>query len=220
MKPIKPKNLHGRRPSPLQNRMTPDGKIEAVSARGLFTGNRGVLHGCDKRLKPWLWRHKNWVLCVLEFKGRHRELMTPKRWTELFFLDEAVALAAGHRPCAECRRQAFNAWMDAMSAGAGIARPSAPDLDKRLHSERAVPGARAMQTHRARLEDLPTGAFVLAPETGAPALVLEDRLLPWSHTGYGAAMRRAAGPVVLLTPPTSVAALQGGYAPLLHPSAA
>lgn len=200
--------------------MTPDGRIEVVRARGLFTGNRGVLHSPDKRLKPALWRHKNWIICALQFKGRHRQLMTPNRWTELFFLDEAVALAAGHRPCAECRRQAYNAWMDAMSTGAGVSRPSAPDVDKRLHAERAVPGARAMQTHQANLEDLPDGAFILAPDTGAPAIVFDDRLTPWTHTGYGAPVRRGAGVVTTLTPPTSVAALRGGYAPILHPSLA
>lgn len=191
-----------------------------MPARGLFTGNRGVLHGTDKRLKPALWRHKNWIICALQFKGRHRTLMTPNRWTELFFLDEAVALAAGHRPCAECRRQAYNAWMDAMSVGAGCKRPSAPDLDKRLHRERAISGARAMQRHQAKLEDLPDGAFVFAPHTDQPALVVGDRLLPWSHSGYGKPLKRKPGAVTLITPPTSVAALNGGYAPLLHPSAA
>jgi len=98
--------------------------------------------------------------------------MAPNRWTELFFLDEAVALAAGHRPCAVCRRQAYNAWMDAMSAGAGVPRLSAPGVDKRLHAERAVPGARAMQTYQVRLEDLPDGAFILEPNSGTPAWVI------------------------------------------------
>ena len=200
--------------------MTPDGQIQAVSARGLFTGNRGVLHRPDKRLNPALWRHQSWIICALQFKGRHRQLMTPNRWTELFFLDEAVALAAGHRPCAECRRQAYNAWMDAMSAGAGGSRHSASDVDKRLHAERAIPGARAMQTRQAKLEDLPDGAFIRTPDMGAPALVLGDRLLPWTHMGYSKPVRRGAGAVTTLTPPTSLAALRGGYAPLFHPSSA
>jgi hypothetical protein len=217
---LEPKNLTNSRPSPLQNRVTPDGRIEAVPARGLFTGNRGVLHRPDKRLNPALWRHKNWIICALQFKGRHRQLMTPNRWTELFFLDEAVALAAGHRPCAECRRQAYNAWMDAMSAGAGVPRPSAPDVDKRLHAERAIPGARAMQTHQAKLQDLPDGAFILEPGSGTPALVLGDNLLPWTHTGYRKPVHRGVGTVTTLTPPTSLAALRGGYAPLFHPSSA
>lgn len=206
------------RPSPLQNRMSPAGNIEAVATRGLFTGNRGVLHDDAYRLKPARWKHRNWIICVLEFKGRWRRVMTPKRWTELFFLDEAVALAAGHRPCAECRRAAYNAWMDAYAAGAGVARPAAPEIDATLHGERAVPGARRLRRHECRLEDLPDGAFVLT-EAGAPALVTDDRLLPWSFEGYGPAIRRPTGRAVLLTPPASVASLRGGYRPTLHASA-
>lgn len=208
----------GNRPSPLQNRVTPTGEIEAVDARGLFTGNRGVLHDDDYRLGPARWKHRNWIICVLEFKGRHREVMTPRRWTELFFLDEATAFAAGHRPCAECRRSAYNAWMDASAAGRGVTRPSAPEIDAVLHVERAVPGARRLRRHEAQLEDLPTGAFVLTDD-GAPALVLADRLLPWTHLGYGVPLPRGVGRAVTLTPPASLAALQAGYVPALHPTA-
>ena len=206
------------RPSPLQNRVTPEGAFEAVAARGLFTGNRGVLHDERYQMLPARWKHQNWIICALEFKGRWRRVMTPRRWTELFFLDEAVALAAGHRPCGECRRAAYNAWMDAMAAGRRIARPAAKDLDRMLHAERAIPGARAQRRHHARLEDLPDGAFVATEATG-PALVLGDRLLPWSHAGYGAPKPRPQGATMLLTPPTSVAALRAGFAPVLHASA-
>ena len=206
------------RPSPLQNRMTPTGEIDAVEARGLFTGNRGVLHDDAYALRPARWKHRNWIICVLQFKGRHRQVMTPRRWTELFFLDEAVAFAAGHRPCAECRRQAYNDWMAAFTAGLGRARPSAPEADTILHRQRAIPGARRLCRHSAQLEDLPDGAFVLSPDD-RPALVLGDRLLPWSHTGYGPALRRPRGRVPLLTPPASVAAFRAGYRPQLHPSA-
>lgn len=206
------------RPSPLQNRMTPIGEIDAVAARGLFTGNRGVLHDDAYTLRPARWKHRNWIICVLQFKGRHRQVMTPRRWTELFFLDEAVAFAAGHRPCAECRRQAYNDWMAAFTDGLGRARPSAPEADAILHGQRAVPGARRLCRHTARLEDLPDGAFVLATDD-RPALVLGDRLLPWSHTGYGAPLPRSPGSVALLTPPGSVAAFRAGYRPRLHPSA-
>lgn len=206
------------RPSPLQNRVRPTGEIDAVDARGLFTGNRGVLHDEEFQLRPARWKHKNWIICALEFKGRWRAVMTPRRWTELFFLDEAVALAVGHRPCAECRRAAYNAWMDAYAEGSGRPRPRAQDLDKLLHAERAKPGARDLRRHTCRLEDLPDGAFVLA-EDGGPALVKGDALHPWSHRGYGAPIRRPAGEAVLLTPPASVAALRAGFAPVLHPSA-
>lgn len=205
------------RPSPLQNRVAPTGEIEAVAARGLFTGNRGVLHDDAFRLGAARWKHKNWIVCVLEFKGRWRPVMRPRRWTELFFLDEAVAFAAGHRPCAECRRAAYNAWMTAYAAGAGRSRPSAGDLDKLLHADRAIPGARRLRRHDARLEDLPDGAFVLT-DAGAPALVRGDRLLPWSHDGYGAPTPRRPGRVLLLTPPATVAALRAGYPVALHPS--
>lgn len=206
------------RPSPLQNRMTPVGELEAVAARGLFTGNRGVLHDDRFQMGQARWKHKNWIICALEFRGRWRRIMTPRRWTELFFLDEAVALAVGHRPCAECRRQAYNAWMDAYAAGAGRPRPRAADLDRLLHDERAHPGARRLRRHRANLADLPDGAFVLT-ETETPALVLGDSLRPWSHNGYGSPLPRLRTEVTLLTPPASVAALQAGYQPLLHPSA-
>jgi len=206
------------RPSPLQNRVAPTGEIAAVSARGMFTGNRGVLHDDAFTLKPARWKHRNWIICALAFRDRWRAVMTPRRWTELFFLDEAVAFAAGHRPCAECRRAAYNAWMDALAEGRGAPRGSAGAADALLHGERAVPGARSLKRHQARLEDLPSGAFVLTA-AGAPALVLEDRLLPWSHTGYGAPEPRGAGPAVLLTPPASVAAFRAGYRPRLHPSA-
>lgn len=206
------------RPSPLQNRMTPEGALEAVPARGLFTGNRGVLHDGDFNIRPARWRHKNWIICALSFKGRHREIMTPRRWTELFFLDEATALAAGHRPCAECRRQAFNAYFDAFAEGAKRSRLKAPDLDAELHAERAVPGARRQRRHEASAEDLPDGAFVL-DEGGAPGMLLDDAWLPWSHFGYGRPVPRPKGGVMLLTPPGSVNALRAGFAPVLHPSA-
>jgi len=206
------------RPSPLQNRVAPTGEIEAAAARGLFTGNRGVLHDDGFRLGPARWKHRNWIVCRLAFKGRWRAVMSPRRWTELFFLDEAVAFAAGHRPCAECRRAAYDAWMDALAAGLASPRPRALEADALLHAERAEPGARRLRRHRTRLEDLPDGAFVLT-DAGAAALVLEDRLLPWTHDGYAAPLPRRPGAVTLLTPPATVAALRAGYRPCLHPTA-
>jgi hypothetical protein len=207
------------RPSPLQNRVTPTGEIEAVPARGLYTGNRGVLHGDGYTLGAARWKHRNWIICALAFKGRRRALMTPRRWTELFFLDEAVALAAGHRPCAECRRAAYNSWMAAVTEGLGRPRPAAPEADRLLHQERAVPGARRLKTHVAAMAGLPDGAFVLTAE-GQPALTLGDSLRPWTHFGYGPPVARPKGQARLLTPPMNVAALRAGYRPTLHPSAA
>ncbi len=204
--------------SPLQNRVSPTGEIEAVAARGNFTGNRGVLHDNDKNLLPARWKHKNWIICELQFKSIHRNVMTPRRWTELFFLDEAVALAAGHRPCAKCRRGAYNAYISALKKNGVDICSDFQRLDASLHRERALPGARVCRYHKARLEDLPDGAFVLA--AGTPALVIQDKILPWSHYGYGFPMPRFVGEVVLLTPPLSIKAMNSGFRPIIHPSAA
>jgi hypothetical protein len=198
--------------------MTPTGSLDAVPARGLFTGNRGVLHNAQFEVQPARWKHRNWIICALSFKARHRAVMTPRRWTELFFLDESVALAVGHRPCAKCRRSAYNAWMDAASAGLGIQRPRAPEADALLHQERATPGARQLRQHPAQLGDLPDGAFVLTAD-GAPALIQGESLVPWFHGGYGAPFARGVGKTTLLTPPTNVAALRAGYRPQIHSSA-
>jgi len=203
---------------PLQNRVTPTGEIIATAARGLFMGNRGVLHDDRKRLGPARWKHKNWVTCRLRFKGRRRTLMTPRRYTELFFLDEAVALAAGHRPCGECRRGDYNRFLDIWAQVLG-ARPGAKAFDAALHAERAVPGARRLKRHPARLEALPDGVFVLRESDTVPYLVLGDALRPYSPAGYGPPVRRPSGSVMMLTPPKTAAVLRAGYAPVLHPSA-
>src|SRR5437879_1969205 len=118
---------------PRQNRVTPFGQIVATPERGDFMGNRGVIHDRDGRIrKPW--RVKRWLICLLQFKGEKRAVMTPGLYTELFFLDEATALAAGHRPCALCRRERYNAFRDAWHVGE--TRPSAIAIDERLHTER------------------------------------------------------------------------------------
>lgn len=195
---------------PLQNRVWPTGEIVAHPARGLFTGNRGVLHGAEKRLGRARWRHKAWIICTLEYKGTRREVMAPGRWTELFFLDEAVALAAGHRPCALCRRAAFRAFAEA------IALPRAPQIDAALHEARVTRDRRQI-THRAEAEALPDGAFVLHRD--APHLVVGASLLPWAPGGYGAPVARPGGTLTVVTPAPSIAALAAGYAPVLHPSA-
>ena len=123
------------RPSPLQNRVLPTGDIVAIPARGTMTGNRGILHRPDKTLGAARWRHKAWICCTLDWQARRREVMAPNRWTELFFLDEAVALAAGHRPCAYCRRAAYLAFRAAWARASG-ATPKAPEIDATLHGAR------------------------------------------------------------------------------------
>jgi len=204
---------------PLQNRVTPTGDIVAVAARGLFMGNRGILHDASRRLGVSRWKHKVWIVCRTCFRGRRRVVMAPRRYTELFFLDEAVAIAAGHRPCFECRRREFHAWQAAWLAGNGLsAPPRAAEMDAALHAARIEPGTRRQRTWQSPLGALPDGSYVLWQ--ARPHIYLDGTLRPWSHTGYGAAV--AAPPedeVVVLTPRPSVGALRGGYRPVCHPSA-
>ncbi len=203
---------------PLQNRVTPFGEIVAVPARGLFMGNRGVLHDEHKRLGRRRWVLKAWLICRLAFKGRQREVMTPRRYTELFFLDEAAAIAAGHRPCYECRREAFRLWQDAWWDGTHAEiRPRAPEIDACLHAERVEPRTRRQLGWTSALETLPAGAFVAID--GSAYLVQTDGLRRWSWRGYGKMIARTQGAVSVLTPRSSTAALRAGYRPMLHPSA-
>jgi hypothetical protein len=203
---------------PLQNRVTPDGDIVAVAARGLFMGNRGILHDSAKRLGRSRWKHKVWIICRTCFRGRPRAVMAPRRYTELFFLDEAVAIAAGHRPCFECRRREFYAWQRAWRDGNGLTDlPRAPEMDAALHAERVDPGTRRQKTWHGAVADLPDGAFVLWD--GRPHILRDGLFRPWSHAGYAAGFRPpAGGAVVVLTPRSSVGALRGGYCPAVHPS--
>lgn len=195
---------------PLQNRVQPTGEIIAHPARGAFMGNRGILHDAAGLHPKRRWAHQNWVCCRLSFKGRRRNLMAPRRYTELFFLDEAVAFAAGHRPCAECRREAYHAFRDC----AGISGLAA-DLDRHLHAERAVPRRYAQRRHALNdARGLPDGTFILAPDLGA-GVIVEGALHPYSPEGYRPACALPEGPVMLLTPPTSVAAFRAGYRPQL-----
>ena len=200
----------------LQNRVLPTGEIVAMAARGMFMGNRGILHDDRQRLGTARWRHKAWVCCVLSFKGRRREVMAPGRYTELFFLDEAVALAAGHRPCAECRRADHERFRAAWAAATG-ALPRAPEMDATLHAAR-VTRARAQLRHVAPAETLPDGAFFLLE--GVAHLVSGDAARPFAPAGYGAARPRPMGAVTVLTPWPSLAVLAAGYRPVLHPTAA
>jgi hypothetical protein len=208
---------------PRQNRVTPFGEVIATPHRGTMLGNRGVLHDDAGRIKR-AWQLRRWIVCVLEFRGRKRSVMTPGRYTELFFLDEATAFAAGHRPCAECRRERFNAfrvaWRSAHPGTAGSPPPTAREIDERLHAERVAPD-RTKRTFIAALDELPNGVFVTA--TGpdeSTFLVWGDRLLAWTPGGYGERRRRPKGKEVrVLTPKSTVGVLRAGYAPEVHPSA-
>jgi len=206
-----------------RNRVTPFGEIVAVPERGTMMGNRGILHDAEGRIRrPW--QIKRWLVCVLEFKGRHRTVMAPNRYTELFFLDEATSLAAGHRPCAECRHGRFLAFRDAWAAGNHQTIGSDPIrvgvIDNRLHAERVGP-ARSKRTDRANLDDLPDGVFViLGGRDGGACLIWGDELLAWSPGGYQERQRRPRGEVVtVLTPGSTVSAIRSGYVPEIHPSA-
>jgi hypothetical protein len=192
---------------PLQNRVDPFGEFHAVAARGGLMGNRGGrMHRDDRTLSGSRWKTKHWLICVCAFKDRRREVWG-KSYTELFFLDEPTALAAGHRPCFECRRQAAKTFIAAF--------PGRPDrvnaMDDQLHRER-------VENHRkrlwqARLGDLPEGAMIA--RDGRAFAVRSKMLSPWSFAGYGAPAPLEPGAVAdVLTPPSTVAALAGGYRPL------
>jgi hypothetical protein len=207
-------------PVPKQNRITPFGAIVAVAERGTFMGNRGCLHDAREHIRR-TWQLKRWIVCVLEFNGRKRHVMTPGHYTELFFLDEATALAAGHRPCAECRRAAYNAFRTALvpKRGGGVLR-SAVEIDEQLHAERLnADGSKRL--HTAQLDTLPDGVLILAPgDESTPYLIRGDGLLAWSFAGYSERRERPRGVrVKVLTPKLTVRAIRGGYVPELHPSA-
>jgi hypothetical protein len=205
---------------PRQNRVTPSGEIVATPERGTLLGNRGVLHDADGRVRR-AWQLRRWLTCVLTFRGRHRRVMTPGRYTELFFLDEATALAAGHRPCAECRRRRYTAFRTAWAANRGLGSPPpAGDIDDRLHAERVGPD-RMKREVPASLDDLPDGVFVHLPGGRDGAwLVWGDGLLAWSAGGYTRRIARPAGvDVPVLTPASTVGAIRAGYVPDVHPSA-
>jgi hypothetical protein len=203
---------------PLQNRVDPFGELCAVPARGLFFGNRGGrIHRDDRTLSRRRWTSRAWICCRLEFKGRHREVWS-KGYTELFFLDEPTALAAGHRPCFECRRADAVAFAAAWARGHKLnAAPRAGEMDVVLQAQRL--DGRKKRRHRAKLDELPDGAMIVL-ENDAPLAVRGEVLLPWSFTGYGAQRPRPRGiEVGLLTPPAIVAVLTAGYRPRWHPSA-
>jgi hypothetical protein len=196
--------------SPRRNRVTPTGDIEALALRGAWTGNRGILHSDDGEIVR-LHAHPHWLTCTLQYKGLRREQWLPHHLTWLFFHDEAVSLAAGHRPCALCRRDSYNTYRAAWADEVGGPPPSAQALDQQLHAERIIRGTRRRRIHSVAWPELPTGAFVLTGE-GAPAIALDECLVTWTHQGYDQRLPRPArGSAPTLTPPASLAALRAGY---------
>lgn len=205
------------RESPLQNRVTPFGEIVATPERGTLTGNRGCIHRRDRKvLTGQRWTTTRWITCMLEYKGRQRELMAPGLWTELFFLDEATALAAGHRPCAFCRRADYNRFMAAWAAGnpelAGPGKLRAERVDEVLHRERAGPNKRKVM-FEASASLLPEHVMVVrAGEPHVAWLIRAGVLHRWSPGGYGEERPIGPGEVVeVLTPRSTVNALRAGY---------
>jgi hypothetical protein len=190
------------------NRVTPLGEIEAFPLRGAWTGNRGILHR-DREIVRF---HASdlWITCALEFRGRWREQWQPHQFTFLYFHDEAVSFAAGHRPCAECRRQSYDAYRAAWAEGSGVPVPGAKEMNRRLHGERIFRGTHRRRFHQMPWAELPDGAFVVVD--GTPALVLGDGLSDWTREGYGARRARPRrGTAQVITPPSSLAALRAGY---------
>lgn len=202
----------------LQNRVDPAGNICSVQARGEFIGNRGgALHTADQRIGRTQ-KSRSWIICLTEFKGRRRALMQPGRYTELFFLDEVTALAAGHRPCFECRRKDALAFAEALGQSRGEQRPPVPAMDMLLAAERKQSASSPDRIiARSTVPSLPDGAMIRQGETHYA--VRARMLLPWSFSGYDKpveAEKLTAAPIYLATPPSTIAALRHGYLPVFH----
>jgi len=205
---------------PRQNRVTPFSSIVAVSARGTLTGNRGCLYDDRQNIRrPF--QGTRWIICLLEFKGRKRNLMTPGQYTELFFLDEATALAAGHRPCAECQRERFtrfrDLWATANPESAGTSRPAATVMDLAIHPERTATINHASWSYLS-IENMPDGVFVTDDDRTA-YLILAGQHLRWGPSGYERPPTRLEYPVRILTPASVVRTLAAGYSAGIHDSA-
>ncbi|MBV8338895.1 MAG: hypothetical protein JO343_03005 [Candidatus Eremiobacteraeota bacterium] len=201
---------------PRQNRVTPFGDIVALAGRGLVMGNRGILHNDDQQIIRYS-QVRRWLVCRTEFRGRHRTIMRPHSYTELFFLDEATALAAGHRPCAECRHTDYQQFRTLWASCRG--EPVNADIiDRQLHAERVV-GRRGKRTHRSHLRDLPDGTFIALEDRAW--LVWGDSLFAWSDLGYQKRRPRLSlHDVDVLTPQSTVMVLRTGYRAGVHPSVA
>ena len=197
--------------APHQNRVTPTGEIVAIPLRGSWMGNRGILHDDAGRVVR---NHASqlWITCALSFRGWRAAQWQPHHYTVLFFHDEAVSLAAGHRPCALCRREDYNSYRNALADHDDAKPLSAKEIDARLHAERLVTRTRRRRLHDLPWADVPDGAFVI--EDDAPHLVSSDGLVRWTTEGYAPRRRRPVrGTAAVLTPPASLAALATGYRP-------
>jgi hypothetical protein len=194
--------------SPARNRVTPLGDVEAFPLRGAWTGNRGILHRGHEIVR--FHASDLWITCELEFRGRWQEQWQPRHYTHLFFHDEAVSFAAGHRPCAECRRESYDAYRGAWAEGLGGEAPAAKQMNRQLHGERIVRNTHRRRIHELRWPHLPDGTYVLLGDSAA--VVLGAHLVEWTREGYGEPLRRPArGSARVITPPSSVAALAAGY---------
>jgi hypothetical protein len=202
---------------PLQNRVTPFGEIVAISQRGMFTGNRGIIHDpATKTLLKRRWVSQTWLICCCEYKGRRRAVMARRSWTELLFLDEPVALAAGHRPCFLCRRMAAERFRKAWATATGERRPSAEVIDTILHHERLDErGRQLVHSIPGPLAAFHDGAMVVA--AGSAFTLYLGQAHRWTNEGY-APPQRLHYVDGLLTPPSTLMALRSGYRPALHPS--
>jgi hypothetical protein len=200
---------------PLQNRVDPFGALHAVSARGLFTGNRGILHDPEtKRVTSRRWTTRAWIVCTCDWKGRRRAVWGRNGpnggagWTELFFADEVTALAAGHRPCFTCRRNDARAFQSAFAAGNGLPTATAPQMDERLHAERRLSSRSAPLP--VSPDDLPDAAMIEVD--GHPLVRREGGWLRWTFDGY-VDVPHPVAPAKAITPPSTIAAFRAGYRP-------
>ena len=201
---------------PLQNRVTPFGDIIAIPLRGMFTGNRGIIHEpVTRTLLKRRWANKAWLTCLCDFKGRRRAVMAHRSWTELFFLDEAVALAAGHRPCFFCRREAAEAFRAAWALARSVKVPPAREIDAVLHDERLDRGRKRLHAMPGPVNEMPDGSAIAAQ--GEAYILARGRAFRWTANGYAGPAEIPAAPA-LLTPPSTLGALRVGYQPVLHPS--
>ena len=201
---------------PMPNRVTPLGEVVAIDLRGAWTGNRGILH--EGRNVVRFHRSALWIICALRHNDWRLPQWAPGHFTVLFFYDEAVALAAGHRPCSLCRRSDYNSYREAWAAGLHVSPPLASHIDRQLHTERIIRGTHRRRYHASTWPGVPVGAFVLHEHR--PSLVLEHAVVPWTTRGYGRACPRPDdGPVAVITPPSTAAALGAGYRPQIDAAA-
>lgn len=202
---------------PLQNRVDPWGNLVAMAHRGTLMGNRGILHNSQKQIFRH-YQHQSWVTCLLEFKGRHRQVMTPKQYTELFFLDEATAFAAGHRPCGECRRQRYlefkHLWVS-VNLGKDPQKVKISEINRWMHQERVQAGKKVL--FKSEPEKLPDGSMFAIGDKAF--LVYQNNFYLWSFSGYcsspGLEIQRE---VEILTPKSIVNIFYAGFKPTVHRS--